>query len=127
MGAVTPIGLSTEEFWQAMLDGRSGGRSDFYFDASGYNTKIAAEVKHFDPLNYMDKKAARRMDAFTQFAIAATEMALQHSGCLNGTLDPTRAGVIFGSGIGGMWTYHRQSELFFKNGDRNRSVLSSSR
>jgi 3-oxoacyl-[acyl-carrier-protein] synthase II len=117
MGAVTPIGLSTEEFWQAMLDGRSGVVPISYFDASGYNTKIAAEVKHFDPLNYMDKKAARRMDAFTQFAIAATEMALQHSGCLNGTLDPTRAGVIFGSGIGGMWTYHRQSELFFKNGD----------
>jgi 3-oxoacyl-[acyl-carrier-protein] synthase II len=117
MGAVTPIGLSTEGFWQAMLDGQSGVVPISYFDTSGYDTKIAAEVKHFDPLTYMDKKAARRMDVFTQFAIAATEMALQNSGSLNGSLEPTRAGVIFGSGIGGMWTYHHQSELFFKSGD----------
>jgi len=116
LGAVTPIGLSVDEFWCSMMEGKSGVAPISYFDVTDYASKIAAEVKNFDPHNYMDKKAARRMDIFTQFAVAATELALQNARLINGKVDPTRVGVVYGSGIGGMWTYHYQSETFFKTG-----------
>jgi 3-oxoacyl-[acyl-carrier-protein] synthase II len=116
LGAITPICLSVEEFWDSMMKGRSGIASISYFDTSEYDTKIAAEVKNFDPHNFMDKKSARRMDFFTQFAVAATEMAYKDAQLEGSTIDPTRAGVVYGSGIGGMWTYHHQSETFFKTG-----------
>lgn len=116
LGAITPIGLSVNEYWESMMAGKSGVAPISYFDPSDYETKIAAEVKNFDPHNFMDKKSARRMDIFTQFAVAATGMALKDAALDNGSFDPTRAGVIFGSGIGGMWTYHHQAETFFKTG-----------
>ncbi len=116
LGAITPIGLSVDEYWEAMMEGKSGVAPISYFDTSDFVTKIAAEVKNFDPLNYMDKKSARRMDIFTQFAVAATDMALKDARLDTNNVDPTRAGVVYGSGIGGMWTYHHQSELFFKTG-----------
>jgi 3-oxoacyl-[acyl-carrier-protein] synthase II len=116
VGAITPIGLSVEEFWDSMMKGKSGIAPISYFDTSDYDTKIAAEVKNFDPHNFMDKKSARRMDVFTQFAVAATEMAFKDAQLDESTIDPTRAGVVYGSGIGGMWTYHHQSETFFKTG-----------
>ncbi len=117
LGAITPIGLSVDEFWGSMMCGKSGVAPISYFDAADYASKIAAEVKNFDPYNFMDKKAARRMDIFTQFAVAATDMALNDAGLINGNVDPTRVGVVYGSGIGGMWTYHYQSETFFKTGN----------
>jgi 3-oxoacyl-[acyl-carrier-protein] synthase II len=116
IGAVTPIGLSVDEFWNSMMEGKSGVAPISYFDTTEYTSRIAGEVKNFDPHNYMDKKAARRMDIFTQFAVAATDMALHDARLINGNVDPTRVGVVYGSGIGGMWTYHHQSESFFKQG-----------
>lgn len=116
LGAVTPIGLSVDEFWNSMMEGKSGVAPISYFDTTEYTSRIAGEVKNFDPHNYMDKKAARRMDVFTQFAVAATDMALKDAQLVNGNVDPTRVGVVYGSGIGGMWTYHHQSESFFKGG-----------
>lgn len=118
LGAITPIGLSVGEFWNSMMEGKSGVAPISYFDTTEYTSRIAGEVKNFDPHNYMDKKAARRMDVFTQFAVAASDMALNDAQLVNGNVDPTRVGVVYGSGIGGMWTYHHQSEAFFKGGPR---------
>lgn len=116
LGAITPIGLSVDEYWESMMKGKSGVAPISYFDTADYDTKIAAEVKNFDPLDFLDKKAAKRMDVFTQFAVAATDMALQDAQLDVNNVDPTRTGVVYGSGIGGMWTYHHQSETFFKIG-----------
>jgi 3-oxoacyl-[acyl-carrier-protein] synthase II len=120
LGVITPIGLTVDDFWQSMMEGRSGVAPITYFDAKDFDTKIAAEVKGFDPQNYMDRKSANRMDAFTQFGVAASDMALRDAGIGHNDLDATRVGVVFGSGIGGMWTYHRQTEVFFETGGPQR-------
>ena len=120
IGAVTPIGLSVREFWQASLQGKSGVAHISYFDTSSYDTKIAAELKGFDPLNFIDRKSVNRMDLFTQYAIAASEMALKDANIDLEKLDRNRSGVVFGSGIGGMWTYHRQQETVYKTGGPHR-------
>lgn len=120
MGVITPIGLSVEEFWQNMLAGKSGVRPITYFDASQYDTRIAAEVKGFDPLKFMDKKAVNRMDPFTQFAIASAEMAVKDSEMNLEKIDRNRIGVVVGSGIGGMWTYHRQQQTMYETGGPHR-------
>ncbi len=120
MGAITPIGLSVEEYWNSMMEGKSGVGPITYFDTSQYATKIAAEVKGFDPLNYIDKKSANRMDAFAQYAVASSDMALRDADITAESADPTRVGVVFGSGTGGMWTYHRQMEIFFESGGPRR-------
>jgi 3-oxoacyl-[acyl-carrier-protein] synthase II len=80
LGAVTPIGLTVKEFWDNTVAGKSGGGLITGFDAAQYDTKIACELKGFDPLNYMDRKAVQRMDLFTQYAIAVAEMAVKDSG-----------------------------------------------
>lgn len=120
MGVVSPIGLNVEEFWQSMLAGKSGVGPITYFDASQYDTRIAAEVKGFDPLKFMDKKTANRMDPFTHFAIACAEMAVKDAGLNLEQLDRNRIGVIVGSGIGGMWTYHRQQQTVYETGGPHR-------
>ncbi|MEE9226063.1 MAG: beta-ketoacyl-ACP synthase II [Bacteroidota bacterium] len=120
VGAITPIGLSAKEFWQASLQGKSGVGPISYFDTSSYDTKIAAEVKGFDPLEFMDRKSTNRMDLFTQYAIAASDMALKDARIDIEKLDRNRCGVVFGSGIGGMWTYHRQQETVYKTGGPHR-------
>ncbi len=116
LGAVTPIGLTVDEFWQAMMEGKSGAGPITYFDTSKYDTKFACEVKGFDPLKYLDRKAVQRMDLFTQFAIAATAQAVEYAGIDFDKIDKDRAGVVVGSGIGGMWTYQRQMENLFNVG-----------
>jgi 3-oxoacyl-[acyl-carrier-protein] synthase II len=116
IGAVTPIGLTAEETWKNSLAGKNGTGPITYFDVSQYDTKIAAEVKGFDPLNYMDKKTTNRMDLFTQYAMAAAEMALKQSGLVLEQEDLTRIGVVYGSGIGGMWTWHRQMQIMYEQG-----------
>jgi 3-oxoacyl-[acyl-carrier-protein] synthase II len=115
MGVITPIGLTLEEYWNNLLAGKSGAAPITYFDASAYDTKFACEVKGFDPLKYMDRKLAQRCDPFTQYALAAAEMAIQDSGLNLEKEDRERIGVIVGSGIGGMWTYHRQQETLWQS------------
>jgi len=120
MGAVTPLGLSVPEFWSALLAGKSGVGKITRFDASQYDTKIAAELKGFNPLDYMDRKSAQRMDPFTQYAIAAADMAVKDAGLNLDKIDRDRVGVIFGSGIGGMQTYHQQQETVYRTGGPHR-------
>ncbi|NMC33290.1 MAG: beta-ketoacyl-ACP synthase II [Veillonellaceae bacterium] len=116
LGAITPIGNTAETFWQALLAGTSGIGKITRFDAADYDAKIAGEVKGFDPTAFIDKKEARRMDRFTQFAIAATRMALTDSGLNLETTDRSRIGAFVGSGIGGMDTLHEQYKNLFEKG-----------
>lgn len=118
IGAVTPIGNTVEEMWKALLEGTSGADYITRFDTTHYETKFACEVKNFDPLLYLNRKEVQRMDLFTQFAIAAATQALNDSGLNLEKLNKERVGVVFGSGIGGMWTYHRQQELVYENEGR---------
>ena len=102
MGAITPLGLSVEEFWNGVKKGEIGFGPITKFDAEGYKASLAAEVKGFDPKQYMDAKAARRMEAFSQFAVAASKEALEQSGIDMEKEDPYRVGVCVGSGIGSL-------------------------
>lgn len=120
VGAVTPIGLTVEAFWTNLLAGTSGAGPITYFDASTFDTRIACELKGFDPLQYMDRKLAQRVDPFTQYAIAAAKMAVEDAAIDFEKLNREKIGVIFGSGIGGMWTYHRQQETFYNTGGPHR-------
>lgn len=120
MGVVTPVGLTVEEFWQSLLAGKSGAGKITYFDASSYDTQIACELKGFDPLKYIDKKTAQRVDPFTQYAMAAAQMAIIDADINFDQSDRERIGVIIGSGIGGMWTYHKQQETLYSTGGPHR-------
>ena len=102
MGAITPIGNDVESFWQGLKDKTVGIGHITYFDTTDYKCKLAAEVKGFDPKQYMDAKAARRMEAFSQFAVAASKEALEQSGIDMEKEDPYRVGVCVGSGIGSL-------------------------
>jgi len=116
LGAVTPIGIGKDEFWQALLAGKSGVGKITRFDASDYTTQIAGEVKDFDPAKYIDKKEAKRMDRCTQFAVAASKMAFEDSGIDLENEDRERIGTMIGTGIGGMDTLHDQFKNLFDKG-----------
>lgn len=118
MGVVSPLGNDTKTFWESLLAGKSGIGPVTHFDASEYSTRIAAEVKQFDPLTYMEKKDARRMDRFTQFAVAAAQMALQDGAFDIKEHDPDRIGVYIGSGIGGLDTLEEQHKKLLEKGPR---------
>ena len=119
MGAVTPIGLSVDEFWNSMMESKSGCDLITHFDTSRVETKFACELKGFDPANYMDKKNARRLDLFSQYALAAAKMAIEDSRLNpeNMTIeDKETTGVIFGSGIGGFNTFYNQAITNYTEG-----------
>jgi len=116
LGAITPIGIGKDEFWQSLLNGKSGIGKITHFDASEYTTQIAGEVKDFDPAKYIDKKEAKRMDPFTQFAVAASKMAFEDSGINLEIEDRTRIGTMIGTGIGGMDTLNEQYKNLFDKG-----------
>ncbi len=118
MGVVSPIGNNLAEFWQNMKEGRSGGGLITRFDASEFDSKIACEVKNYDPLLHMNRKEIQRMDLFTQLAISAATMAIEDSGIDFEKCDKNRVGVIIGSGIGGMWTYHNQQQALYERGGK---------
>ena len=104
VGAVTPIGNTAEEFWGALLEGRSGIGAITRFDSAGFATRIAGEVKGFDPLKYMDKKDERKFDLFLKYAVACAAMAVDDAGIKTDRIDASRFGVLVGSGIGGLET-----------------------
>ncbi|MBR2520299.1 MAG: beta-ketoacyl-ACP synthase II [Selenomonadaceae bacterium] len=114
LGAVTPIGIGWQNFWQALKDGQNGIGKITRFDTTGYTAQIAGEVADFDPANFIDKKELKRMDRYTHFALAATRLALEDSKL--DKIDGDRAGVFIGSGIGGMETLHNQYEKLFTKG-----------
>ncbi len=102
MGALTPTGNSVEEFWQSCLEGRSGLGHVTQFDASGYPYQVTGEVRGFDPHDYMDRREARRMSRFSQFAVAATRQAIRQAELDLDREDRARIGVLLGNGIGGL-------------------------
>lgn len=114
MGAITPIGATVNDFWNGLLAGESGAGPITYFDTTEYDTKFACELKGFDPQKYMDRKLAQRVDPFTQYALASSDEAIKDSGIDFTKISGERVGVIVGSGIGGMWTYHRQQETLWE-------------
>jgi 3-oxoacyl-[acyl-carrier-protein] synthase II len=117
IGVVTPIGTGAGPFWDALVGGRSGARPIEGFDASAYSTRIASQVRGFDPLRYMDGRAAARSDRFTQLAVAAGVLAWEEA-ALGDDVDRARAGVVVGSGIGGLYTIEEQDALLHDGGPR---------
>jgi len=119
MGAITPIGNTINEYWNSLIEGKSGAAPITHFDASQFDTKFACEVKNFDPLQYIDRKTARRLDPYCRYALASAAQAVQDAG-----IDPEkmsqdekdRTGVVYGSGMGGMNIYHEQTGIYIKDG-----------
>ena len=116
MGVVSPLGCNLDDYWQAVLAGKCGIRTITRFDASGYSTRIAAEVLDLDETKYLDKKEARRMDLSEKYAIAASQMAIDDSGLDLSKIDLNRVGVIIGSGIGGIATFEKQHQILLDSG-----------
>ncbi len=116
MGVVTPVGHNLEEYGRALFEGKSGVGTITRFDASEYTTRIAAEVKGFDASAFLEKKELRRADVSEQYAIAASQMALDDSGLDLNKIDRNRAGVVIGSGIGGIATFESQHKTLLESG-----------
>jgi len=118
MGAITPVGLNVDETWQSMLAGKSGIGLITKFDTSEFTTKIAAEVKGFDPLDHFEKKELRRLDPYTQYALVSAREALTSSQIDFEKEDKTRVGVIVGSGIGGMMSFETEMRKLVEQGPK---------
>lgn len=116
LGAITPIGLNVKEFWDSCKEGKCGIAPITYFDTTDYKAKLAAEVKDFSATNYMDAKAAKRMEAFSQFAVAASKEALEDSGLNLENEDAFRIGVSIGSGTGSLQAIERECDKLQKRG-----------
>ena len=116
LGALTPIGNTVSEYWHGLVNGKSGAAPITYFDASLFKTQFACELKGFDPENFMDRKLARKMDRFAQYAIVSSEEAIKDCGINLETADKDRIGVIWGAGIGGLETFQNEV-LGFASGD----------
>lgn len=116
MGVISPIGNTLEEFWNHLVKGQSGIDFVTRFDVSEMPTKVAGEVKNFEPTDWLDKKESRRMDRFVQLAVAAAKMAIVDAGLDMEKLDKERAGVVVGCGIGGVTTFEEQKEVLMAKG-----------
>lgn len=112
MGALTPIGNTVQEYWDSLLKGVSGAAPITHFDASKFKTQFACEVKGFDVLEHIDRKEARKMDPYAQYAMVVAEEAIQNSGLDIESINPDRVGVIWGSGIGGLKTFQDEVTQF---------------
>ncbi|MDQ6771086.1 MAG: beta-ketoacyl-ACP synthase II, partial [Gemmatimonadota bacterium] len=117
MGAITPVGNDVATTWRSLIEGKSGTAPITKFDASNFPVKFAAEVKGFNPLDYMDRKEAKRADQYTQYAVAASRQAMTDANLVqrNG-MDPDRIGVIIGSGIGGLKSFEEQHDVYRERG-----------
>lgn len=116
MGVLSPVGNSIEDFWKSLIQGESGIDLITRFDVSDLPTKVAGEVKNFEPTDWMDKKESRHMDRFAQFAVAAAHMAIKDSGLDLDKIDRTRASAVIGCGIGGVTTFEEQKEVLMAKG-----------
>ena len=116
LGAVTPIGIGKENFWNALISGKNGIVKITRYDPTETNVQIAGEVQDFDPAQFIDKKELKRMDRYTQFALAAARLAIEDSKIDLEKIDNDRAGAFVGTGIGGMETLHSQYEKLFAKG-----------
>jgi len=120
LGALTPIGNTLPEFWEGLVSGKSGAAPITYFDASEFKTKFACELKNFNVLDFMDRKEARKQDRFTQYALVATQEAIEDSCLPLDTVDKDRIGVIWGAGIGGLETFQNEVLNFADNDKKPR-------
>lgn len=118
IGAVTPIGLNAQDFWNALVSGKSGAAPITHFDTTAYDTRFACEVKGFKATDFLDRKSAQRMDPFAQFAVISSDMAVADAALPLKDMDPDRIGVVYGSGIGGMMTYDTQFTNYKEGGPR---------
>jgi 3-oxoacyl-[acyl-carrier-protein] synthase II len=118
LGIMSPLGIGIEENWQAIMQGKSGVGPITRFDTTDFPSKIAGEVKNFDPLNYVDKKDVKKMDAFIHYAIAAGTMAIKDSGLKIDESNADRVGVLVGSGLGGLETIERYHTILLKKGPK---------
>lgn len=116
LGALTPIGKTVPEYWEGLINGVSGAGPITQFDCSKFKTRFACEVKDFDPTDYLDKKEARKLDRFAQFALIASDEAVKDANISAENVDPDRVGVIFASGIGGIKTF-QDDVMEFAKGD----------
>ncbi|MCL5806990.1 MAG: beta-ketoacyl-ACP synthase II [Deltaproteobacteria bacterium] len=123
MGAVTPLGNSVAETWEGICRGKSGIGRLTKFDCTAHETRIAGELKDFDPLRFVNKKELRRLDDFIIYALAAAEMALADAGLASGAAEGERTGVIIGSAIGGLATIEKEKEAIFLGGPRKMSAF----
>jgi 3-oxoacyl-[acyl-carrier-protein] synthase II len=117
MGTITPVGNDVATTWRSLIEGKSGTAPITKFDASNFPVKFAAEVKGFNPLDYMERKEAKRADQYTQYAVAAARQAMTNANLVerNG-MDPDRIGVIIGSGIGGLKSFEEQHDVYRERG-----------
>lgn len=122
MGAITPLGNSVQETWEGLKSGKNGIAPITRFDAGAFKCKLAAEVKNFDPAQYMEVGEIHRTDRYAQFAVAAAQQAVDESGIL-GTVNPDRFAVIFGTGIGGIGTFEAEHTKLMEKGPRRVSPL----
>ncbi|MDB9988301.1 beta-ketoacyl-ACP synthase II [Flavobacteriaceae bacterium] len=120
LGALTPIGNTLPEFWEGLVSGKSGAAPITYFDPSEFKTKFACELKNFNVLEFMDRKEARKQDRFTQYALVATQEAVEDAALPLNTLDKDRVGVIWGAGIGGLETFQNEVLNFAENDKKPR-------
>ena len=120
LGALTPIGNTLPEFWEGLVSGKSGAAPITYFDPSEFKTKFACELKNFNVLEFMDRKEARKQDRFTQYALVATQEAIEDAALPLDTLDKDRVGVIWGAGIGGLETFQNEVLNFAENDKKPR-------
>ena len=121
IGVLSPIGLNKETFWDSLMKGKSGAAPITYFDTTDFATTFACELKNFNAEDYIDRKSANRMDPFCQYGVVSAEQALKDSGLELASIDPTRIGVVHGSGIGGMTTYDQQFRNYMDKGIRRMS------
>ena len=116
IGALTPIGNNTNDYWNGLINGVSGANPITLFDSSKFKTRFACELKGFDPLQYLDRKESRKVDRYTQIALAASDEAIRDAGIDKEKMDPDRIGVVFASGIGGLITF-QEEVINFSKGD----------
>ena len=114
LGALTPIGNSINDYWESLKSGKSGAAPTTQFDASLFKTQFSCEIKNFDILDHLDRKEARKLDPFSQYAMVSTSEAMADSGLMESDPNLDRIGVIWGSGIGGLKTFQDESKNFFE-------------
>lgn len=116
MGVVSALGMGADNFWNSIKEGKNGISAVTRIDVSNMNCKVAAEIKDFDPSQFIDKKEAKRMDRYSQFALSAAKMAVDNSGIDLEKVNKYRFGVVVGSGIGGIETFEDQHSVFLQKG-----------
>ena len=121
LGALTPIGNTLPEYWEALKNGVSGAARITYFNPELHKTQFACELKNFDVTEFMNRKEARRMDKYSQYAMVVTDEAIADAGLVEGNFNPDRVGVIWGSGIGGLETFQDEAQNLLRARENNQA------